>query len=291
MRRRTAVNIQELLEMRVAYCNSEGKTFEFLNNRKIKFKEADFHKYNYGYESIDLGIGVKINQFKKEPYKTKLELYFYGSAKNRGKEIAEFHDATIVDINKMHTGKLIWEEWYIPCYIIEGDTYPSETQANATVQEATLLCPRPFWIKEKNLQFLPQKQEQTVEGLDFPTDFPFDFTTEEFGVEVQEVDHFVESDFLMRFYGPCSNPKLTINGYPYQIFTTLETNEYLEINSRKNSIIKYMANGTTANLYNSRSFEYSVFEKIPSGRLVFNWIGTFGIDITLFLERGVPKRW
>lgn len=71
--------------MRVAYCNSEGKTFEFLNNRKIKFKEADFHKYNYGYESTDLGIGAKINQFKKEPYKNKLELYFCGSAKSRGK--------------------------------------------------------------------------------------------------------------------------------------------------------------------------------------------------------------
>lgn len=276
--------------MRIAYINSEGKVFEFLNNNRIKIADADFHKYTYGYDGTELTYGVEVENFKKDPITYPIELNFYGSTKNREQHIADFDDAAAYDRENKKTGKIIWGEWYISCYVIEGDTYPSEKQSNVTVKEVSLLCPYPFWIRDVSFQFIPQKSEQSTGGLDFPTDFPFDFAPEEFGVEVRQVDHYTSSDFVMRYYGPCVEPKVMVNGYPYQIFTTLEVNEYLEINSKKNSVTKFLANGTTVDLYNSRSFKNSVFEKIPGGRLVFNWPGTFGVDLTLFLERSVPKR-
>lgn len=277
--------------MRIAYINSEGKAFEFLNNKNIKIKDADFYKYSYGYEGTELTFGVNVERFKKGPSTYPVELLFYGSSKNRSKQIADLHEAVAVDRINKEPGKLIYGDWYIKCYVIEGDTYPYENQPNITVKETSLFCPYPFWIREKSFEFLPKNTDQTADGLDFPTDFPFDFTPEQSGIEVREVEHFDSSNFLMRYYGPCENPSVSINGYPYRIFTTLEANEYLEIDSRKNSVTKFMANGETSDLYNSRSFKQSVFEKIPSGRLVINWTGTFGIDLTLYLERSVPKKW
>ena len=93
----------------------------------------------------------------------------------------------------------------------------------------------------------------------------------------------------MTIYGPCENPRILINGYPRQIFTSLESNEYLVIDSRDSTVIKHLANGTTVSVYNSRQFQPSIFEKIPSGLLSIDWTGLFGFDVTLFLERSEPK--
>ena len=53
----------------------------------------------------------------------------------------------------------------------------------------------------------------------------------------------------MVIYGPCVNPKVLMNGYPYEVLTTLEKNEYLIINSSEQTIMKYLSNGTIANLF------------------------------------------
>ena len=83
----------------------------------------------------------------------------------------------------------------------------------------------------------------------------------------------------------CVNPKVLMNGYPYEVLTTLEKNEYLIINSSEQTIMKYLSNGTIANLFDVRGYDYSVFEKIPSGLISVNWSGDFGIDLYVFLKR------
>ena len=49
-----------------------------------------------------------------------------------------------------------------------------------------------------------------------PTDYPFELVEEKRGSGVFEIDHIIPSDFEMVIYGPCSNPKVLINGYPYR---------------------------------------------------------------------------
>ena len=89
----------------------------------------------------------------------------------------------------------------------------------------------------------------------------------------------------MVIYGPCLNPKVLLNGYPYEILTTLESNEYLILNTSEQTITKYLSNGMTSNLFNSRSYAYSVFEKIAPGLINIDWSGDFGIDLYIFLKR------
>ena len=42
----------------------------------------------------------------------------------------------------------------------------------------------------------------------------------------------------MIIYGPCADPKIMIEGNTYQIFETLEKNEYITIDSQKKTIVK-----------------------------------------------------
>lgn len=105
------------------------------------------------------------------------------------------------------------------------------------------------------------------------------------GSSTFEVDHIIPSDFEMIIYGPCVNPKVLINGYPYEVLTTLESNEYLILNTLEQTITKYLSNGTTANLFDARGYDYSVFEKMPAGLITVNWSGDFGIDLYVFLKR------
>lgn len=89
----------------------------------------------------------------------------------------------------------------------------------------------------------------------------------------------------MTMYGPCVNPRVLINGYPYEVLTTLEAGEYLVIDSAEQTVVKHLNSGLTSNLYDARGYEYSIFEKIPPGMIRMNWPGDYGIDLVLHLKR------
>ena len=105
-----------------------------------------------------------------------------------------------------------------------------------------------------------------------------------------EIDHVTASDFRMIVYGPCVNPRILINDQAYEVFTTLESNEYLIIDSRDYTVYKYLANGTVQICLITAGLNNLYLKKIPSGLLRINWSGDFGFDLTLFLERR-EARW
>ena len=97
-----------------------------------------------------------------------------------------------------------------------------------------------------------------------------------------------ESDFRIIVYGPVVNPRIQINGHPYQVNDTLLVGEYMVIDSRNNTITKYTGS-QAINLFDFRDKAYSVFQPIPGGTLRLNWTGLFGFDLTLFEERSEPR--
>ena len=198
-------------------------------------------------------------------------------------------DIFAFDVATVIPGRLYINDWYIPCYFYGRETDRWQTD-NIISCEYKLVTDHPSWIHEESHQFFAQSSSSaTAGGLDFPFDFPFDFAESKTGFEQWNIDHYASSHFNMTIYGPCKNPRVLINGYPRQVFTSLEVNEYLVIDSQDSTVIKHLANGTTVSVYNSRQFQPSIFEKIPSGLLNIDWSGTFGFDITLYIERSEPK--
>lgn len=189
-----------------------------------------------------------------------------------------------VDAETDNYGRLYVNDTFLPCKIYRTAKTGWKGYVYTEV-ELTFLAPELSWINIFEKQLFPQTEPVTVFGLDFPFDFSFDFTEEKRGIAEFEIDHIIPSDFRMIVYGPCVNPKIFINGYPYEVLTTLESNEYMVIDSMTQTVVKYMSNGTVSNLYDVRGYQYSIFEKIPPGMITVNWTGYFGIDLYVYLKR------
>lgn len=231
---------------------------------------------------------MKITGFKKGPAEYEGVIVFRGPISQRKENLNRFFEAGERDIINETPGKLICGEHYIRSYILSSSTAPAEG-ALWTEKNVKFLCPYSFWIKEETKQFFKQNEIQPEDGLDYPYDYEYDYTAQKAGTASWYIDHFAKSKFKMTIYGPCVNPRILINGYPYEVFDTLESGEYMVIDSRENTVLKYLTNGTIQNIYDLRAKKQSVFEKIPAGNLDIVWSGAFGFDITLFLERSEPR--
>lgn len=268
------------------YVNSQGKTIDFRNFDTQIFK-ANFHKYEWGRESTTQQFGEVVQKFTKEPLKFEMSIAARGGSLKNG-EI--FNDVTAIveyDVVNNSPGKLWWGDYYIDCFINSSTTEPGESFFGAE-KTMTILAPYPFWIREKTRAFPVVTGSDASETYpNYPYTYPYDYAGS--GASATwYIDHYAPSEFEMVIYGPCTDPRITIAGQSRQVFDTLERGEYIVVNSRNCKITKYRTNGTTADLFDYRSKETSIFEKIPPGNLTISRSGNFGFDLTLFLERSEP---
>lgn len=255
--------------MVIYYENSKGQK---LNLLKAPYRVVDADWYDSDWNESSDG------------YEKKVDIDVFGKRSEFIKNMEHLYSILAVDSEKGVYGKLFVNGSYLRCRIQESKKSSWKGYVYSEV-ELKFFAPKLEWCQDVTKSFYPQTQEVDISGFDFEFDFEFDFATEKRGVEQWEIDHVTASDFEMVIYGPCTNPRILINGYPYEVFTTLEKNEYLIIDSHENTIMKYLSNGTISNLFDERGYEHSVFEKIPSGLLTFNWSGDFGYDLTLHLKR------
>lgn len=272
------------------------------NNRKQKINLSEWpiaieditplfaKKWNCEYEELRKKNRSKLKQIYRTTASTKLKIQIFADSQYEYEDIMDiFQEITEIDVLNETPGKLWCNGCYRECFVIADETQDYEECFYTVDIDTEILSLEPFWIQELTKQFLPQTAVNATRGLNYPFDYPFNYAPSKVGLATWEIDHYTSSHFLMRIYGPCVDPKVFINNYPYQVFTTLEAGDYLEIDTRNNTVIKYLANGTTQNCYNSRQFTPSIFEKIPPGSLTFSWPGNFGFDMTVFIERSEPK--
>lgn len=251
------------------YENSKGEVL-WLTKAPFRTVEADW--FDSTWEETDSG------------YEKEITIDVFGKRKEFVQNMEMLYRIISVDAETGKYGRLYVNDTFLPCQIYKTKKTGWKGYVYTEV-ELTFLAPELSWITVLKKIFYPQTEPTTESGLDFPTDFPFDFVNEKRGSSSFEISHIIPSDFKMTVYGPCTNPKILINGHPYEVRTTLERNEYVIIESAEQTVYKYLANGTVSNLFNERGYEYSIFEKIPSGLVRVNWAGTYGIDLDIFLER------
>lgn len=273
----------------VKYQNSIGEIYS-LQEFGVKIKNAKLHSYSWNVIERKHRFGAAVRDFKKDAIEYKIELRISGTD-NRKKEIENIlFEAFERDINTKRPGKLLYDDYYIECYITASETSPDEYFG--LKKTITAYCPYPFWIKETTYQYFPEPPEavkytELEEGIMFP-EFPFDFYTET-GEEVLINPSFNDSNFIMTIYGFAENPQVSIAEHPYKVEATINEGEQLVINSLTHTVQKIGRLGEITNLYNARGKIYSVFKKIPPGTNTLQWSGGFGVDIKLFDERSEPK--
>lgn len=228
--------------------------------------------------------------------KLNIEINAIGRA-NFVKAIDNLESVTEKDIVNMTSGRLYIGESYMKCWIkgTEKDRWVNDLDSISN--ELKIVSDYPYWITEQPFHFYKQGSGNTPSGeelqyLEFSYEFPYEYAKVR-NLQYIQNSNYTESGFRMIIYGPCINPIIRIAGHVYELRTTLYDGEYAVIDSstryaKDRRIVKVKVDGEEENLFNSKNNESSIWQKIPPGRSIVSWPGTFGFDIILFNERGTP---
>lgn len=281
------------------YVNNRGDRID-LSDYPYIFQEGNLLNWTYSYSTDslatrDVTYGYKMAA-KTIPVKVAVLCDYtipLEERKEQWKEAVD-HLADVVqaDVIDGKDGRLYTDTgFYFSCKIIGSEKTDWRMGLPIMFNTLTVLADKPVWIREETKEFFPQSEVPAPEDgfLDYKYDYQYDYTSQKIGTSDWYIDHYQPSEFKMTIFGPCVNPRVLINGYPYEVFDTLEAGEYIVIDSRENSVVKHLSNGTVQNMYDLRAKDQSIFEPIPSGYLNILWSGTFGFEITLYIERGEPR--
>lgn len=269
------------------YIASSGNEYNLKTNG-IKTRTANYHNWNWGVDGTTLQFGTRVANFTREAAVYETQLVFTGTYFETKALIEALHQDMELDVRNGQTGRIVWGDYYIDCYITMSSTQPDENNVYAT-NDLQIYCPYPFWVKEETKSFTPQEAIVGQEFLDYDYDYEYDYFTGDVGISIWMIDSPFPSEFNMTVYGPAVNPRVSINDHPYQFFDTLESNEYVIIDSRNNTITKYLADGSEVNIFDLRNKDFSIFQQVQGERLVLNWTGGFGFDLTVYEERSEPR--
>lgn len=276
--------------MEIYYMSHKGDKIDLMSDTISLPYPEELLTNDWCYTTSDrIGNGRKIKEIYKDASEQNLTIEILENDQDDfRKKLNEIHDIFETDIRNLKEGRIYFGEWYKKCFVISKNFANYDHLMDYILINSKMLCANPMWIKEINKTFEIQDDVYDT-GMDYPFDYPFGYTPDSNSHAKWDTEHYAASDFQLCVYGPCSNPAVMINGHPYQVFTTLETGEYFMLDSKENTITKYLINGTTLNIYNSRQFTPSVFTKIPAGALTITWSGDFKFNIKLYLERSEPK--
>ena len=279
--------------MGLVYENSQGIRIDLST---FPYYLQDEPLYDFEWEADLTSSGTKksiLTRFTRNSKRLQMDLVIHADSQAQFEYyLDQFFRITEYDVIAKTPGRLILKDTgeYISCYVVSSENSMWQNGIRTNVKKIAFLFTYPFWIKEVSRSFLPQTD--TGEGdsfLDYNHDYAYDYMHGVKGVREWYIDHYTDSEFEMTIFGYCVNPVIRINGYPYQIYTTLEANDYLVIKSKDNEVTKWISGVVQQNAFDFRSKENSVFERIPSGKLIFTWEGTYGFDLKLFLERSEPQ--
>lgn len=266
--------------MKISYVASSGNIYDL--TARVMIKDASFHAWAFESHATSLMYGERVSSFRKKAQAYRAELVVGGGIVRRKAILNALHDDFENDVRNVTPGRIIYGDWYCDCFIASSQTQPYEDVHHMTENTIEIYVPSGFWMREESRSFSAERPTPTG-FLKYPYDYDYDYTPPMSSASIWETESPFPSDFVMTINGPCTNPRVTINGYPYVVNASIPLGETLVIDSRKHTVMM----GDT-NLFDARGKEYSVFEKIPAGALEIAWDG-FDFSLTLMEERSEPK--
>ena len=262
---------------------------KYISNRGI---EADLNCYPYralpsdllDYEWDVVSDNRRINSFVKTFVEKKINIDIFATTKSALENANILTDIFEADILDGKPGRLFVNEQYLQCYIC-GSVKKSNWKTIIQQCEYKLITDNPFWISE-SMYALEKSEIESKDNKKYKNKYKYRYAS---GQKERYIinDHFVECPFLLRFYGPCVNPSVTIDGVEHSVNAILSEGEYIEIDSRTETVVKVLSDGKKENLFHYRNND--IFKKIGTGKVSVVWNNQFNIDIVLYKERSEPR--
>ena len=99
----------------------------------------------------------------------------------------------------------------------------------------------------------------------------------------------VPCDFIINIQGYVDHPILKIGDNIVSVDVEVPYGAHLTIDSTKKTVIMTLIDGTEINCFGARDPDYYLFERIPYGRNVVTWNGSFIWELKLIEERSEPR--
>lgn len=254
---------------------------------RAKLKKAGLYDYEWDVEEAKTRIGSKVKGFAMKSKKYDLILDFDGTKAERAQNAERFYQMIEDDVLNANIGRLYLRDYYLESYIIGIDSAETNKRGNVVQRKTKVFAPNPLWIREEKYIFSSYGLTST-NNKRYPGKWPYRYAN---GMNSGYIvnPHFTGSNFKLIIYGPVANPQVNIGGNRYLVNIVLEEGERLEIDSRSETIIKVMQNGTAVNAFHNREKGRMFFRKIQPGRQNVSWTGKFDFDLIIYEERSAPR--
>ena len=277
--------------MKIVYKNNSMQEINLTSDTYMILADTDLIDYEWSYKTRSI-VNPRIYDFYRNmvPKKIKVALRAdsfenYESALNKLLEVFE------CDIYNRTPGKLYMnDKFYLSCYLIGKSIDEWKPKKKIQIFELSIVSENGKWIKVEHNNFNATISETYAadSGMDYPYDYPYDFANGSVNKFLYN-HNFVPCDFEMTIFGTCSNPVVSIGNISYEVTADIAIGEYLKINTQEKKIYKVKVDGEKVNLFHYRSRErVNFFEKIPPGKHVVLWNGSYTFDIDLLYERSEP---
>ena len=279
------------MSMDLKYVNHKGAVLD-LSDWPYVLQSDHLFDYEWQYNEINTGKrGGVISSFYKDARTTDATICIHSmddtefeSAMNRFFEVVE------ADIAAKIPGRLVLPDgYYLICYIVASSDEGWRRGIRTDMKRVKLVSEYPWWCLDVLYRFEPGMSgiDENYEFLDFPIDFPLDFSNA--GSAKVVFNNSIESAmFKMIMYGPAVNPYTRIGKALYRVDIELKQSEWLIIDSRDRTVMHHKAAGFSVPVFNSREKAEGVFQPIPNGMNRVQETNCY-FDLTVYEGRSVPK--
>lgn len=275
--------------MRIYYQNNKGVKIPLDERPYMLLSKNSLFDYSWDY--VTRGINYpKVAKFSKKMVKKSMSLVVSGKGSAEFyANLNSFTANTDIDVVEKAPGRIVAGDYYLPCYIVESSKPDKVLMLNHSTIEITILAEKDGWIKETTTFFGKITNEiYQTNGLGYPHDYPHGYSSS-LTNQLLVNNSYAGAEFEIIMYGACTNPSISINDNVYGVTTTLQTGEYLAINSRERTISRHRNDGSKDNLFSARNRDFDIFAQIPSGSLAVAWDGSFTFEIKMLAERSEPE--
>lgn len=270
---------------KLTYTNSRGESISFNDGSGLCLDESEISGWSF---SADSGSD-RVKSFSRGVYSKKLNASIIADSTEQANKIRnKLHDVCIVDIEAETPGVLTCRDWEIRCWINEGSHSDYTEWDSFDTLELNVISDSKYWYRQTTQHFELIDKELSEIVFDFPLSFPFDLYSSSIKSNVVNGEA-LESDMIIRIYGPVQNPSLSIAGHTYEADVVIDERECLEINTLEKTVTLITKFGEKINCYSKRNRQSYIFQRLPSGNSSIYSDYQIVFDIVLLSRRAEPK--
>lgn len=279
--------------MTVFYENSAGKRFTLYGDGLTFINPMELHTWAWDYSLSNriTGLGGDARDFARYPQTFDLEVRMRGMTHEEFlRQANTLHEVTDADMIAGEPGRLYVDDQYLTCYLAVSGGEPNHPRnSNFMTRTLKVLAVEPYWCTPVTVTINPMTETQTNEnGKKYDGRYAYRYGTALSGTTILN-SHYAAAPAIIRFFGPVSNPAITIAGVTYGVNITLTATDRLEIDQIRHKIYKVSETGVKTNAFNQREKFYDIFAPIPTGSNQVIYSGDYMVQITMIQQRSELK--